>query len=272
MYPYIHIGHFAVGTFGIMLWLAAAAACAVLYQNLRRYGLAMSQDGDGGIDAIGVVAISTIAGVLGAKLWHVLEAPAELWAHPAALLFDRAGFAWFGGMLAGIVALAWQGRAARLSPLSMLDLATPAAAVGYGVGRLGCLTSGDGDYGKHTDLPWGMSFPHGLVPTTDHVHPTPIYELLIALGIAAVLWWLSAPRAGRLERRGLLTGEYLVLSGVARFLIEFIRINPPVFEGLTNAQLASLASVVAGVVLVLVARAGAPRSLAPRRVHEPVSA
>ncbi|HEY0786213.1 MAG TPA: prolipoprotein diacylglyceryl transferase family protein [Acidobacteriaceae bacterium] len=251
MYPYIHIGRFAIGTFGILLWLAAVSACWVLHRNLVRYRIS---DAHSGPDAIGIVAFVTIAGVIGAKLWHVLEQPAELMATPAAVLFDRAGFAWFGGLLGGILALAWQARAARLHPLTLLDLCTPAAAIGYGVGRIGCLTSGDGDYGIHTTLPWGMSFPHGLVPTTDHVHPTPVYEFLVALVIGALLWRQSAPSGGRLERRGLLTGEYLVLSGVARFLVEFIRTNPRLYFGLTNAQVASLATVLAGGLLVLRAR------------------
>jgi phosphatidylglycerol---prolipoprotein diacylglyceryl transferase len=264
MYPYIHVGRFSIGTFGILLWLAAVVGCWILYKQVSRWGLAAAEGerpGRVGVDAVSVVAMATIAGVVGAKLWHVFEDPRELMAHPWALLFDRAGFAWFGGLLAGVAALCWQGRAAGLRALSMLDLATPAAAVGYGVGRIGCLTSGDGDYGKHTDLPWGVTFPHGLVPTTDHVHPTPVYELLVALAIGAVLWWRSAPRAGLVERRGLLTGEYLVLSGVARFLVEFIRINPPVWHGLTNAQLASLGSVVVGALLMVRAWMRGPEPL-----------
>jgi phosphatidylglycerol:prolipoprotein diacylglycerol transferase len=248
MYPYIHVGHFSIGTFGILLWLAAVAGCWVLHGNLRRYQVTV--DGQAA-DAIGIVAFVTIAGVIGAKLWHVLEQPSELMAHPLALLFDRAGFAWFGGLIGGILALVWQARAAGLRPLSMLDLCTPAAAVGYGVGRIGCLTSGDGDYGIHTNLPWGVSFPNGLVPTTDHVHPTPVYEFLVALAIGALLWRQSAPRSGLIERRGWLTGEYLVLSGIARFLVEFIRINPRIYFGLTNAQIASLATIVCGAALLV---------------------
>ena len=134
----------------------------------------------------------------------------------------------------------------------MLDLAAPAVSVGYGVGRLGCLISGDGDYGIPTRLPWGMSFPNGLVPTTQRVHPTPIYELLVALLIAAYLWRRGA-KSGRLPV-GQLTGEYLVLSGVARFLVEFIRINPRIYWGMSNAQVASLGSIVAGLLLVVWAR------------------
>jgi phosphatidylglycerol:prolipoprotein diacylglycerol transferase len=135
----------------------------------------------------------------------------------------------------------------------MLDLAAPAVSVGYGVGRIGCLVSGDGDYGVPTHLPCGMSFPNGLVPTTQRVHPTPIYELLGALLIAAYLWRRGANSGGTLPL-GQLTGEYLVLSGVARFLVEFIRINPRIYWGMSNAQVASLGSIVAGILLIVWAR------------------
>ena len=247
MYPYIHIGRLSIGTFGILLWLAAVCGCWVLYRNFRRWRIAA--------DAISIVAVSTVAGILGAKLWHVLETPHQLLAHPADLLFDRAGFAWYGGLIVGILALLWQARVYKLTPLRMLDLAAPAASVGYGVGRMGCLISGDGDYGKPTSLPWGMSFPNGLVPTTQRVHPTPIYELLGALFIAWILWRRGSPESPR--PLGQITGEYLVLSGVARFLVEFIRINPRVLWGMTNAQVASLGAVVFGLGLVLYARSHA---------------
>jgi len=172
------------------------------------------------------------------------------------MLFDRSGFAWYGGLVAGILTLMWQGREAGTGTLGMLDLAAPSAAMGYGVGRIGCLVSGDGDYGKPTTLPWGMSFPHGLVPTLDRVHPTPIYEFLGAMAIAAILWWFAGKRGGR--RLGEVTALYLMLSGVARFLVEFIRINPPIFHGLTNAQLASIGSVLFGIGLFAWSRQKAP--------------
>jgi phosphatidylglycerol---prolipoprotein diacylglyceryl transferase len=168
---------------------------------------------------------------------------------PLQVLFDRAGFAWFGGLLVGIAVLLWQGRQAKIGGLAMLDLAAPAVSVGYGVGRLGCLISGDGDYGIPTHLPWGMSFPNGLVPTTQRVHPTPIYELLVALLIAAWLW-RRGTKSSTLAV-GQITGEYLVLSGVARFLVEFIRINPRIYWGMSNAQVASLGSIAAGILLML---------------------
>lgn len=258
MYPFIHIGGFSIGTFGIMLWLAAVCACWALHANFRRWKL--------NADAISIVAVATVAGVIGAKFWHVLEDPQALMAHPFALLFDRSGFAWFGGLVLGIAALLWQGRGYGIGKLRMLDLCTVSAAIGYGVGRLGCLTSGDGDYGIPTHLPWGMSFPHGLVPTTGPtgtcalagwpsncaVHPTPIYELIAALVIAWYLWRRGRPEAPK--PLGQLTGEYLVLTGLARFLVEFIRINPKLYFGMSNAQVASVGSMVVGLGLIWWAR------------------
>jgi phosphatidylglycerol:prolipoprotein diacylglycerol transferase len=242
MYPFIHIGHFSIGTFGLLLWLASVCACWVLYRNFLRYGV--------DADAVGVAAYTTVGGVVGAKLWHVFEDPTLLMHQPLLVLFDRAGFAWFGGLLAGIAVLLWSGRQAKTGGLGMLDLAAPAVAVGYGVGRIGCLISGDGDYGIPTSLPWGMSFPHGLVPTNQRVHPTPVYEFVVALLIARYLWLRGKPRAQGALPLGQLTGEYLVLSGIARFLVEFIRINPRIYWGMSNAQVASLGSIAAGLLLL----------------------
>ena len=81
------------------------------------------------------------------------------------------GFAWFGAVIGGFVALVLLARHYKMKMLLMLDIASPAAAIGYGVGRIGCLISGDGDYGTPTSLPWGMSFPNGLVPTTREFTP-----------------------------------------------------------------------------------------------------
>src|SRR5262245_22100672 len=135
MYPYIHIGRFSLGTFGILLWFAAVCACWVLQRNFRRWKI--------DADAISIVAVSTVAGVIGAKLWHCFETPSALFHHPADLIFDRAGFAWYGGLIAAILTLMWQGRTYKIGSLAMLDFSAPAAAIGYGVGRLGCLVSGD---------------------------------------------------------------------------------------------------------------------------------
>jgi len=238
MLPYLHLFHFNIPTFGLMLWLAAVAAAILVDRGFKRVRI--------DADAVGIVAVAVVAGVVGAKLWHVLDTPAEFRALGWKVLWDTAGFAWYGGMIFGIAALLAQGWWAKIGPLRTLDLAAPGAAIGYGIGRIGCLLSGDGCYGVPTKLPWGMSFPNGLEPIYEPVHPTPLYEFLAAL----VIGWLLWRRAGKPHATGMILGHYLVLTGIARFLVEFIRRNPKVIFGLSNAQLASLGAAVVGVVLI----------------------
>jgi phosphatidylglycerol---prolipoprotein diacylglyceryl transferase len=238
MLPYLHIWHLSVPTFGLMLWLAAVAAAFVMDRGFRRAHI--------DADAVGMVAVTVVAGIVGAKLWHVLDTPVEFREMGWRVLWDSAGFAWFGGLLFGISALVFQGLWAKIGGLRTLDLAAPSAAIGYGIGRIGCFLSGDGCYGIPTKLPWGMSFPHGIEPTLVRVQPTPLYELAAGLLIGAWLWWRASKRRGT----GEIVGEYLVLSGTARFLVEFVRRNPKILWGLSNAQLASAGSVLAGVVLI----------------------
>src|ERR1700679_4194673 len=239
MLPYLHIFGFQLPTFGLMLWLAAVAAAFIMDRNFKRAGI--------DADAVGMVAVAALLGIVGAKLWHVIDTPAEFRAYGWRVLWDSAGFAWYGGLLFGIGALMFQGWWAKIGMLKTLDLAAPAAAIGYGIGRIGCFLSGDRCYGIPTTLPWGMSFPHGIEPTVDRVHPTPLYELGAGLLIGAFLWW----RGGKQRGRGAILGEYLMLTGIARFLVEFVRRNPKIIWGLSNAQLASAGSLLAGISLVL---------------------
>lgn len=238
MIPYLHVGHFNIPTFGLMLWLAAVAAAFVMDRAFKRERIEA--------DAVGMVAIAVVAGIVGAKFWHVLDTPSEFREMGWRVLWDPAGFAWFGGLVFGISALLVQGWRARIGALRTLDLAAPAAAIGYAIGRIGCLLSGDGCYGLPTKLPWGMAFPNGIEPVFVPVHPTPLYECIVGLFIG---WWLWS-RGKKNRPIGWITGEYLILTGLARFLVEFIRRNPKVLWGLSNAQLASLGSVVVGAVLL----------------------
>jgi phosphatidylglycerol---prolipoprotein diacylglyceryl transferase len=256
MIPFIHIGQFAIPTFGLMVACAMLAAYFVLRADLACRGIADKKSGE----AETLIAAPCLAGFVGAKLYHLLESPAEFFADPIHLLLSPYGFAWFGGLLAGFATfafVAWRlvkrsaasGKA--LSILTIFDAGSPAAALGYGIGRIGCFLSGDGDYGIPTSLPWGMSFPNGLVPTTERVHPTPLYELIVACGIAWWLWRMGTPAAQsrRSAKPGQVFAAYLILTGAARFLVEFIRINPRSFLGMTNAQTAAVASMIAGIIL-----------------------
>src|ERR1019366_8454070 len=283
MYPYLDIGPVHLGTFGLLLWLAAVAGTFVLHKNFMRNGV--------DADALNVVALVVVLGVVGAKVWHELQNVHELefslrviarpgWHHPVDVTMGflgwfRDGFAWFGGMVAGIAVLMMQGHSARfkgpgwksiedpgpvpgarVGAIRMLDLAAPAAAIGYGVGRIGCLLAGDGDYGVNTTLPWGVHMAKNALvppnPPTALVQPTPIYELLFSLAIFWILWKLGK----KTKPVGWLTGLYLVLAGVGRFLVEFVRINPKLyFHGtMSNAQVAAAASVVLGLLVLAVAQ------------------
>jgi phosphatidylglycerol---prolipoprotein diacylglyceryl transferase len=296
--PFLHFGSLTIPTFGLSVACAMLVAYFVLRADLARRGIADAKSGE----AETLVASPCLAGFIGAKLYHLLESPAEFLADPWHLLFSPYGFAWFGGLLAGFATfafVAWRlvtrhaAKGKSISFLTILDAGSPAAAIGYGIGRIGCLLSGDGDYGIPTGLPWGMSFPNGLVPTTARVHPTPIYELIVACGIAWFLWRMGAHDGGRVigapeaaaqaahkpEKkseqkmnqkrqettglayainmapasgaiaRGKVFAMYLILTGMARFLVEFIRINPRSFFGLSNAQAAGALSALVGFAL-----------------------
>src|SRR2546422_579404 len=237
MMPYLHLGWITLPTFGLFVSTGLICACFLMQADLRRRSLSA--------DPYTIIGIAGLAGLVGARLYHVLENPAEFFADPLPLLFSRMGFAWFGGFLGGFVALIFLARHYRMPLLQMFDVASPAAALGYGIGRIGCLVSGDGDYGIATSLPWGMSFPNGLVPTTEHVHPTPLYECLAGLMIFYYLW-----RLGKRDLpHGNILARYLVLTGITRFLVEYLRLNPPTMLNLSNAQIMSLLCVAVGLTL-----------------------
>jgi len=254
LYPFIHIGPLTIGTYGLMVAIALICAFFVLRADFARRGITA--------DAEAIIGITGLAGLAGSRLYHLLESPAEFFADPWPQLFSTMGFAFFGAVIGGFLALLFLARRFKIPTLLMLDVASPAAALGYGIGRIGCLISGDGDYGIPTSLPWGMSFPNGIVPTTERVHPTPIYEFLVALVIFWFLWRLGERTMKTHAPNGIVFAAYLVLTGIARYLVEIIRINPRSFYGLTNAQAASVVSIVAGVILFVSVRNVSP---APRR-------
>jgi phosphatidylglycerol:prolipoprotein diacylglycerol transferase len=241
MLPFINLGPISIATFGLMVAAGLLAAAYILQADFRRREIRA--------DAFLIIGIAGLSGIVGARLYHVLESPADFFADPWPQIFSRYGFAWFGGFLGGFIALILLARHYKIPILRFLDACSPAAAVGYAIGRIGCFLSGDGDYGIPTRLPWGMSFPNGVVPTTERVHPTPLYEFLIWMLIAWLLWRWAARTGAPVRTYGKIFCGYLVLTGVARFLIEFIRLNPRSFFGMTNAQTASLGSILLGIIL-----------------------
>ena len=223
---------FPIQSYGVSKALAAIIGAWLLGRAFVRNGLLKD-------DAHHLVMCATIWGFIGAKVYYFLEHPSDVGLHHLG-----SGFTWYGGLLAGTAATLVVIRRRRL-PLGLVaGLIAAPLALAYGIGRLGCLLAGDGTYGKPSNLPWAMAFPNGTMPTTVRVQPTPLYEALVAIVLAAVLWWL-----GRRAHPVLVFAAYLVGSGAARFGVEALRINPPVAAGLTAPQLWSLAIIMVGVIL-----------------------
>jgi len=217
---------------------AAAALLAAFLLGRAFHARGLTKD-----DAYSLVMWATIWGFVGAKVYFLLEHAGEITLHH----LGGSGFTWYGGLIGGITAFLVIIRRRKLPATFVVDAAAIPLTLAYGVGRIGCWLSGDGTYGRPTDLPWGVALPHAMVPSQVPVHPTPLYETLAALVIAAALWLWQRRTRPALE----VFGGYLILSGVSRFLVEILRINEPALFGLTQPQLWALVSVAVGVGVVV---------------------
>lgn len=231
-------------TFGIFFALNFLCWAAVVARRLKEIGKPVDW-------AYEMLFASLIGGLVGARGYYLIQNYDEIQGDLLGNLFSGAGLVWYGGLIGGVIAVllwAWWRDFLRLA---LLDMAAPALALGYAIGRIGCQVSGDGDYGKASDLPWAMGYPDGAVPTASGVtvQPTPIYETLSMGLLALVLWRLRDALVP-----GALFGLYLVGAGVERFLVEFARRNEAVLGALTGAQLWSIGLMLGGAIWLLVLR------------------
>jgi len=238
VYPEIvSIGPITLHSFGLMLAIAFLLGSHLYTKELVRRGLDPSLCGTaltGGI----------IGGLVGARLYYVIEFWDETKGDLLGALVSASGLVAYGGF-AGALTLAWIMLHRRGAPLlEATDAVAPLLALGYAIGRIGCLLAGDGDYGPPTDLPWGMSFPNGVVPTLTPVHPTPIYETLVMSAVFVLLWRMRL----RPWKTGRLFALYLFLAGAERFVMEFWRTNPAWALGLSGAQFIAAGSALVGAV------------------------
>jgi phosphatidylglycerol:prolipoprotein diacylglycerol transferase len=258
MQPEIHLGPLTLQTFGICFALAFIAAGAVLAKRLRE----IDKPSDWAYE---IIFAGLIGGIVGSRVDYLIENWDQVSHDLLGNLFSGSGLVWYGGAIGGAIGVlgwaAWRG----MLSVTLLDLTAVPLALGYAIGRIGCQLSGDGDYGQPWDGPWAMAYPHGTVPTTQTVHPTPVYETLVMCAVAMLLWrWRDR------FRPGVLFAIYLVLAGSERFLVEFIRRNDAVFIGLTWPQIFSVAMVAIGAIwLTLAARRG---GLARAEQRDPVPA
>jgi phosphatidylglycerol---prolipoprotein diacylglyceryl transferase len=217
-----HIGPLEVDAWGVMAAVATGAGWLVLRSELRRL------TGNGEV-ALSLVLAAVIGGLIGARLYYLVEHAGQVSALGS---LGSVGFTWYGGFLGGAVAVLAVAYRRKVPIPALLGAMAPALALAYAFARVGCQLAGDGTYGVPSHLPWAMSYPHGVVPTDERVHPTPVYETLASLAIFAVLWRLRT-RVAPVR----LFALYLALSGLERFLVEFVRRNEHVWLGLTQPQL-----------------------------------
>ena len=242
MYPELNIGPLTLQTFGLMFALAFIAAGALVGRRLAEIGRPVDWAYEIGFSALA-------GGIIGSRLYYIVDNYDDVKDDLLGNIFSGSGLTWYGGALGGAIAvLLWAWYRGFLG-LVLLDVAAPALALGYAIGRCGCQLSGDGDYGKAWDGPWAMAYPDGTVPTDETVHPTPVYETL-AMGLGAFILWQLRDRF----RAGILFAMYLVYAGTERLLVEFLRRNDDALLGLTQAQLESVAMIAGGVIWVAVVR------------------
>lgn len=219
------------------------------YRKKKNTQITITTKTTGPVDSLGTVTgYAAIAGILGAKLFHNLEDPTHLIEDPIGALTSFDGLTFYGGLICAAIVILRYVRKNGYNILEYVDACSPALMLAYGVGRIGCQLSGDGDWGIVNTAPkpswlsflpdwmWGFTYPHNVLndgipipgctgphcfALPDPVYPTPFYEVVAALLLFGILWSIRK----RLNIAGQLTGVYLILNGLERFFVEKIRVN-----------------------------------------------
>jgi phosphatidylglycerol:prolipoprotein diacylglycerol transferase len=254
MKPEVTLLGISIKTFGVTFALGFLACGLVIARRLRELERPVDW-------AYEIVFVALLGGLVGARGYFLIQNYDEVKGKLIGSIFSGSGLVWYGGAIGGAIAVIVWMRWRRMLSLVTFDMCVTVLALGYGIGRIGCQLSGDGDYGIRSKLPWAMGYPHGTVPTPPGVtvQPTPIYET-VAMCLLAYFLWKLRDRV----RPGVVLGLYLVLSGLERLLVEFIRRNKEVLLGLTAPQLESVVLMIIGVVvLVLIGYRTRPPGLGP---------
>jgi len=231
MYPELFsIFGFSISSFGVMMATAFLVGSWITAKRMSEEGL----DPD---LATTLLIYVMLGGIIGSKLYFAIDVSLREDRPFLPLLLARDGITWYGGLIMATIVGAIGCRRHGIPVKTFADCTAVAGAVGQAIGRVGCFLVGD-DYGKATDVPWGVTFPNGIQPIFDPVHPTQLYEIAWLLPVAGFLW---------LRRRSspFLFGEYLALNGLGRIIIENWRVNEPLL-GFTEPQWIGALLIVSG--------------------------
>jgi phosphatidylglycerol:prolipoprotein diacylglycerol transferase len=251
-----HIAGIPVYGFGLMLAIGFIVGSYLLVGEFKRRKLNPDI-------ANNITIIALVAGIAGSKILYLIENWSEFIADPVGMAFSPGGLTFYGGFLLATLTIYLYGRKKKIKFLLICDSVAPSLMISYGIARIGCHLAGDGDYGFPTTLPWGTDyskgtfppsaafrdfpeitsqFPGGIVPNNTPCHPTPVYEFIIC---ALMFWFLWRIRK-KISPTGKLFMIYLMLMGIERFSIEFMRINPRIFFGLSEAQAIAIIIIAVG--------------------------
>jgi phosphatidylglycerol:prolipoprotein diacylglycerol transferase len=231
----VEVGPFSLRWYGTIMAIAVAAGAVVFARQLVRRGIAADH-------VYGMLLLAVPFGILGARLFHVLDHVTYYWSRPGELLTAQlVGLAVYGVITGGVVAVVVYCRWKKLPTWRVLDglaLAIPVAQV---IGRCANIINGD-TWGPATGLPWGLVYtnPHAFLPVGllgVPTQPTPVYEQLWLLVVIGVVWWAMP----RLKTDGMAFLLYLGLYSFGRFFLSYLRVNNELFLGLREAQLLALA-------------------------------
>ncbi len=248
----LRLGHLAVGWYGLAVVLGTGAALLTTQHEFKRRSLSL--------DALwGIVPWSIGGGIIGTRVFHVLDNWATYSADPARIFaFQKGGLAIGGALLGGIAATLLVTARRKVPLLDGADAAAPGIILGQAIGRLGCLVTGDA-LGSETGLPWGIGYLNpGSMATEKGVAYQPVfaYEALWDVGLFALLWFLRK----RITRPGGLFVVYLALYAAGKFTITFLRDERRWLLGLQEAHIVALALAVVAAAVWALAHEGTRRT------------
>ena len=249
--------HLAIYSFGLMLVVAFYSCYYFLNYDLKLLGYEEKLSSD-------IIFWAAVGGILGAKIYYLLENIDRVINSydPMNMVFSGAGLVFLGGLMGSTICVSFILKKNKVPWLTFANIIGPLIFLGYAIGRLGCFLVGD-DYGIPSSLPWAISFPNGIPPTTTNtfsdlypwvdisaydpgvitVHPTQLYEAIICFILFLILWKYRKST----KIKDILFFLYLFLAGVERFFIEFIRTNQKyVFELFSGAQVISIMMIIIG--------------------------
>ena len=286
MYPWIDLYFFRIPSFGLMVATAFLVCHHFLTKEFIRRNIKEKIIDD-------IIFYAIISAILGSKIYYVIETNSfgvvfqniknifiklfsgnisgfilELQNFGSGLVFN-------GGFICALILIAFYIYRHKLDFLFLTDIIAPYILLGHGIGRIGCFLVGD-DYGLPSNLPWAVSFPNGLPPTTvdtfltdfsflnyskldlapyllngqEHflsVHPTQIYEMLLYfIGFFLIKYFYSTLNFAK----GSIFASYLITGGLSRVIVEFLRTNERYLFNLSSAQYISIIMIFSGVILL----------------------